>query len=192
FTITLTAPATPGSYTTDWRMVREAVTWFGPTVSKSIAVIDNVAPSVPTNLTATPVAFNRINLTWAPSADNVGVSNYLVYRGSVLLGSSITTNYSDSSCVAATPYSYQVSAVDAALNESAKSVAAQATTLSPPSPVLYFKFDGGVLGLTWTNAVLQEAGALTGASGDWSDVDGANSPYFPTMTGRMKFYRLRY
>jgi N-acetylmuramoyl-L-alanine amidase len=281
FTITLTAPATPGTYTTDWQMVREAVTWFGPTVSKSIAVIDTVAPSAPTNLTATAVAFNRINLAWAPSTDNVGVSNYLVYRdsvfigtssttsyadtacntattysyqvsaidasrnesaksiaaqattpdnqpptvppgltatpiscsqinlswasstdnvgvsnylvyrGSVLLGSSVTTNYSDTSCTAATPYSYQVSAVDAALNESAKSVSAQATTLSPPPPILYFKFDGGVLTLTWTNAVLQEAGALTGASGDWSDVDGANSPYRPAMTAGMRFYRLR-
>ncbi len=45
FTITLKAPATPGTYTTDWRMVRESVTWFGPTVSKNIAVIDNQPPA---------------------------------------------------------------------------------------------------------------------------------------------------
>ena len=282
FTITLTAPATPGAYTTDWRMVRETVAWFGPTVSKTITVIDNQAPSVPTNLVATPVAYNRINLRWSPSADNVGVSNYLVYRNSVLLGTStstnysdlscatattysyqvsaidaarnesakssaaqattpdnqpptvpvnltatpvtstqinlswsasadnvgvsnylvyrdsvflgasVTTNYSDTSCTAATPYSYQVSAVDAALNESARSGAAIATTPSLPSPVLAFGFNSGVLGLTWTNAVLQEAATLTGAPGEWADVPGATSPYLPSLTAGMKFYRLRY
>jgi hypothetical protein len=47
-------------------------------------------------------------------------------------------------------------------------------------------------GLTWTNAVLQEAGALTGVSGVWADVDGANSPYLLAMAAGMKFYRLRY
>jgi hypothetical protein len=47
-------------------------------------------------------------------------------------------------------------------------------------------------GLTWTNAVLQKAGALTGASGDWADVDGATSPYPPEMTAGVKFHRLRY
>ncbi len=39
FTFTLTAPTTPGSYTTDWRMVREGVSWFGPTVTKQIEVM---------------------------------------------------------------------------------------------------------------------------------------------------------
>jgi hypothetical protein len=147
---------------------------------------------VPTNLTATAIAFNRINLSWAPSVDNIGVSNYLVYRDSVFIGTSSTTNYADNSCTTATTYSYRVSAIDASRNESAKSTPAQATTLSPPSPILYFKFEGGVLSLTWTNAVLQEAGALTGAPGDWSDVEGAASPYHPSMAAEMSFYRLRY
>ena len=34
----LTAPTTPGTYTTDWRMVRDGVTWFGDTCSKQIVV----------------------------------------------------------------------------------------------------------------------------------------------------------
>jgi len=38
FTFNLTAPSTPGSYTTDWRMVREGVTWFGATCSQTINV----------------------------------------------------------------------------------------------------------------------------------------------------------
>ena len=38
FNFTLTAPSTGGTYTTDWRMVRDGVAWFGPTVSKSVQV----------------------------------------------------------------------------------------------------------------------------------------------------------
>jgi N-acetylmuramoyl-L-alanine amidase len=40
FSIPLVAPAAPGTYTTDWRMLREGVTWFGPTVSKLVQVGD--------------------------------------------------------------------------------------------------------------------------------------------------------
>jgi N-acetylmuramoyl-L-alanine amidase len=45
FNFTLTAPRTPGTYTTDWRMLRESVTWFGDTVSKQIAVTYTAAPA---------------------------------------------------------------------------------------------------------------------------------------------------
>ena len=38
FSLNLTAPGTPGTYTTDWRMLRESVAWFGATVSKQIDV----------------------------------------------------------------------------------------------------------------------------------------------------------
>jgi len=38
FNFTLTAPSSPGTYTTEWRMVRDGYAWFGPTVSKPIAV----------------------------------------------------------------------------------------------------------------------------------------------------------
>ena len=44
FTFNLTAPSTPGTYTTDWRMVREAVTWFGATCSKNIVVSSESQP----------------------------------------------------------------------------------------------------------------------------------------------------
>jgi len=48
FTFTLTAPGTPGNYLTDWRMLRESVTWFGATASRTVQVtsgeviVDNV------------------------------------------------------------------------------------------------------------------------------------------------------
>ncbi|MDM8007745.1 MAG: GerMN domain-containing protein [Phycisphaerae bacterium] len=38
FTFTMTAPRPPGLYTTDWRMLREGVTWFGDTATRVIDV----------------------------------------------------------------------------------------------------------------------------------------------------------
>ncbi len=38
FTFTMTAPVTPGVYTTDWQMVRDGVAWFGATHSEQVTV----------------------------------------------------------------------------------------------------------------------------------------------------------
>ena len=38
FSFTMTAPTEKGEYPTKWRMLREAVTWFGPTLNKQITV----------------------------------------------------------------------------------------------------------------------------------------------------------
>ncbi len=54
FTFTLTAPTTPGTYLTDWRMVRDGFTWFGPTVSRNIQVA-SANPDAPA-ITGQPTA----------------------------------------------------------------------------------------------------------------------------------------
>ena len=55
FNFTMTAPSTPGIYTTDWRMVRDGVAWFGATLSKQVEVSGADSPPVisnhPTNQT---------------------------------------------------------------------------------------------------------------------------------------------
>ncbi len=38
FTFVMTAPSTPGTYTEKYRLVREGVTWFGPTITWTITV----------------------------------------------------------------------------------------------------------------------------------------------------------
>jgi endonuclease/exonuclease/phosphatase (EEP) superfamily protein YafD len=45
FTMTLTAPTTPGTYVTDWRMLREGVAWFGQAVARDVQV-DCLPPGV--------------------------------------------------------------------------------------------------------------------------------------------------
>ncbi|HWT75101.1 MAG TPA: NBR1-Ig-like domain-containing protein, partial [Mobilitalea sp.] len=41
FTFNMIAPKTAGTYTTDWRMLREGVTWFGDTLSVPVTVVDD-------------------------------------------------------------------------------------------------------------------------------------------------------
>ncbi len=81
---------------------------------------DRIPPSAPTNLSATAVSTNQINLTWTASTDNVGVAGYKVYRNGGLIGTSTTTSYSDTNLSASTCYTYTVSAYDADANESSQ------------------------------------------------------------------------
>jgi chitodextrinase len=87
---------------------------------------DKTAPTAPTGLTATP-GDTTVGLSWSAAADNVAVANYRVYRGGVLAASPPGTSYTDFGLTDGTQYSYTVSAVDAAGNESARSTAVTAT-----------------------------------------------------------------
>ncbi|MBI4580185.1 MAG: immunoglobulin domain-containing protein [Planctomycetes bacterium] len=49
FNFIMTAPTIPGIYTTDWRMVRDGVTWFGPTHAEQVEVSGEDTPPVITN-----------------------------------------------------------------------------------------------------------------------------------------------
>ena len=91
-------------------------------------VVDSQAPSVPAQLTASVVSQKKgrrvtssISLKWLASTDNVGVAKYAVYRNGAKLAESSSTSYSDSSAAAGVSYTYQVTAIDAQGNESAKS-----------------------------------------------------------------------
>ncbi|GLC29704.1 NBR1-Ig-like domain-containing protein [Clostridium omnivorum] len=47
FTFTMTAPASEGTYTSDWQMVQDGVAWFGPKLAKTVTV--KKAPVLPNN-----------------------------------------------------------------------------------------------------------------------------------------------
>lgn len=93
---------------------------------------DTIAPSIPSALSATAVSASQIDLSWSASSDNIGVTGYRIYRDSSLVGTVVSTNYSDTGLSASTFYTYTVSAIDAALNESAQSASSSATTLAAP------------------------------------------------------------
>jgi fibronectin type 3 domain-containing protein len=92
---------------------------------------DVTPPSVPTGLTATGASATVIDITWTASTDNVGVSGYKVFRdgGATEIATVSTgTSFSDTGLAVGSTHSYQVSAFDAANNQSAKSTSASATT----------------------------------------------------------------
>ena len=80
---------------------------------------DTENPSTPTNLVATVLAGNDVQLDWGASTDNVGVTGYAVFRNGVEL----TQVAGTSTVLAGLPLGnnyLQVQALDAAGNRSFK------------------------------------------------------------------------
>ena len=92
---------------------------------------DGESPSKPVNLTAVVVSSSQIDLAWDAASDNTGVTGYRIYRDGQLIASTAETSYSDTGLSPATSYIFQVSAFDAAGNESTHSDPAQNKTLDP-------------------------------------------------------------
>ena len=106
---------------------------------------DTTNPSIPANLTAIAVSSSQINLSWAASTDNVGVTGYRIYRGGNQIATSATTNYSNTGLSPSTAYTYTVSAYDAAGNNSLQSASVTTTSLSSPGGGVIFQdgFESG-------------------------------------------------
>jgi cellulose 1,4-beta-cellobiosidase len=98
---------------------------------------DTTAPSVPVGVTSTSKSATNISFTWTASKDDVAVTGYKLYRNNSLFQTvtSATLNYNDTSVLASTTYSYQVTAFDTAGNESAKSTALSVTTNASATPI---------------------------------------------------------
>jgi hypothetical protein len=89
---------------------------------------DGTPPTAPTNLTATTVSHDRIDLAWTGSTDDVGVDHYTVFRDGVAAGSTTGTSFSDGPLEPGRTYSYVVRAYDLAGNTSGASNSDSATT----------------------------------------------------------------
>jgi hypothetical protein len=74
------------------------------------------------------ISTSQINLIWTASTDDVGVAGYKIYRDGVYLKSTSTIPTTDTGLTHSTNYCYQVTAYDAAGNESAKCTQVCATT----------------------------------------------------------------
>lgn len=98
-------------------------------------VADNGPPSTPTDLVATLDADENVALSWQAATDDVGVTRYGVYRDGLLLDHSTTESYLDTTALRGATYSYTVTALDGADNESQPSDPAEITIgdAQPPS-----------------------------------------------------------
>jgi chitodextrinase len=81
---------------------------------------DTQAPSTPLSISAV-VAFTNVTLSWLPSTDNVGVVGYNVFRNNTLFLNTPNTSNLLTGLTATTKYTFGVTAIDAAGNESAMS-----------------------------------------------------------------------
>ncbi len=89
---------------------------------------DTLPPNAPTNLTATSSASTHVELNWASATDDVGVTNYEIYRDGALLATiGAVTNYADNTVTGGTTYQYRVRARDAAGKVSPSSSSAAIT-----------------------------------------------------------------
>lgn len=79
---------------------------------------DTVAPSTPTSLTATATSSDAVSLAWGASTDNVAVTGYRILRNGAYLTTVTSTSFNDTGLSAATLYTYSVSALDTAGNQS--------------------------------------------------------------------------
>lgn len=90
--------------------------------------IDTHPPSTPSVLTAIVISGSQVNLSWGPSTDDVGVYGYRIYRDGTPIKVVQDTHYSDTNLDPSTKYTYTVSSVDKAGNESAESEESSAVT----------------------------------------------------------------
>ena len=107
---------------------------------------DTVPPTIPSSLTATPVAQTQIDLSWGASTDDFILSGYQVFRNSVQIATTTQTTYSDSGLTAGTSYTYFVNAFDSSFNYSSSSnVVSTSTFVVTPSSTPQPQSSGGLL-----------------------------------------------
>jgi len=125
-------------------------------------VLDNTAPTAPSNPTLTVVSSSQIDVAWTASTSS-DVAKYNIYRGTTgtptLYKTVSASPYHDTGLTAGTSYTYQISAVDAAGNESPKTATKSATTTGSggtgiPYGLFGIKADSIPNGTIWTGSTL--------------------------------------
>jgi hypothetical protein len=112
-----------------------AVNSFSAAVNGGGGGNDTQAPSVPGQPAASNVTSSSVNLTWAASTDNVGVTGYDVLRSTgggaaTVVGTTSGTSFAATGLSGNTTYTFSVRARDAAGNTSAASAGRTVTTPS--------------------------------------------------------------
>jgi hypothetical protein len=197
--LTVTAPLTSNLAPPGYYMLFILNTNGVPSVARFVRFgapsEDIQAPTAPSNLTASGSG-GAASLTWTASNDNVGVTNYSVYRSTTSgftpslsnrIAQVAATSYMDSGLAAGTYY-YVVKAQDAAGNLSNGSNEASASVTSgddttPPTVSLTAPSAGSTVNGTVT--VSANASDNVGIAGVQFKLDGANlgaedttAPYF--------------
>ena len=112
--------------------------------TNTTVVKENSPPTTPTAVRLASSTVSQATLTWTPSTDNVGVTEYRIYRDGKEVGKSSTATYTDNAVVSGTAYSYTIEAWDAAGNYSPKSTALAVSTRFDPAAVYRINYTNGL------------------------------------------------
>jgi chitodextrinase len=135
-----------------------------PSTTASARTLDGTGPTTPTDLTATAVGTDRIDLGWSPAEDpESGIASYKIFRGGLEVASTSETTYPDSGLDPATTYEYRVSATNGDGLQGGLSAPAQATTQdgsgpTAPTNVAAETVSQTQINLTWTASEDPESG----------------------------------
>ncbi|PHS61951.1 MAG: peptidase S8 [Flavobacterium sp.] len=148
-------------------------------VSSSVSVTtldppDTQAPTAPTSLAASNTTQTTTDLSWTASLDNVGVTDYDVYQGASVIGTTASTSYNVIGLTASTSYSFSVRAKDAAGNVSGASNTVSVTTSANTNTGC----SGGITTYPYTEGYENTIGDWTQSSADdinWT-VDANGTP----------------
>lgn len=138
------------------------------------AASDTEDPSTPTSLAAGTVTATSAALSWNASTDNVGVTGYRVYTNGASPVSVTGTSATISGLSQYTSYSFTVTAVDAANNESSASSAVNVTTADGEAPTVPTGLASSNVTTTTVDLSWSAASDNVGVTGYKVYTDGSN------------------
>ncbi len=157
---------TGGDYKSSTR-ANEVNQWSGGFVR--FAPRDSQSPSIPTQLTGTPLSQDSETLSWGASSDNKGSAQYEVIRDRQVIGTTASLQFEVPR--EATPVRYFVRAVDTAGNRSAST---PVHVVAPPSAsqlslvdagaAWKWRFDSGALPANWGSPSFDDSSWATGTA----------------------------
>ena len=147
---------------------------------------DTTPPTAPGNLAATATGPTSVQLSWAASSDDIGVTGYDIYRGTATTPlasvAGNATSYADSTVTAEQTYTYTVKARDGAGNSSTASNAATVTTPADSTTgATATSFATDDVTIDQSNPTVQPAATATRLSADGSPVNDALMRFSPTL-----------
>jgi YD repeat-containing protein len=144
------------SYTLQVR-ARDNAGNFGPTSSNSFVTLDNVSPSAPGTPSFSSIGQNSVTASWTAASDNVEVTEYQYsINGGAWTSNGNSLSKNLTGLAAATSYTFQVRAKDAASNTSGASSGSFSTTdttaPSAPGTPSFSAITGTSATASWTAA----------------------------------------
>lgn len=121
------------------------------TVNITGSSADTIAPTAPTNVSASAITQTTATLSWTASTDNVGVTGYEIFSNGTSVGTVTATSANITGLTANTSYSYTIKANDGAENTSNSSNSVSFTTLG--STLVYCSSKGNRVTYEWIDYV---------------------------------------